>query len=518
MGTYDSDIKTRIGKSHSESIQNTKWWIFLGAGLMILLINIDATIVNLALAKIAKNLNANLAQIQWIINAYLLTAMIFFIVGGKLADNYGFTRIFLIGTAIFSLASAVAGIAPNIEILIVGRLLQGVGFAFTLSLALIMISNAFPAKKRGLALGLAITLTGLGQALGPTLGGVILNELTWHWIFLINIPITFFSFIIIFLKLPTEQSKKERSLDYEGIILFGAAIVVLLLTINQLTAHQINLVFVLIGLIISFILFIIFYFQEIKKHNPLINFRLFLIRNYSLSIGIRAFYMYIYGTFLFFIPLFLQNLLGFSPLITGLMLLIHSSIFGICSPITGILTDQVGYRIPIITSAIICSIAFLLLTLITSSSSIYLILTAFVLFGLSASIMIPSTVNSTLSALPKSTAGEGLGMFFTTAFISLSLGIAISGVQMNFVGWSTFTKAMKSMKLTLPLSKLEILHAMTNGTKSIHLLPLYFTHSESFRLIPLVKSSFISGLTNIMFVNVILAILITWMSFLLKKN
>jgi MFS family permease len=219
-----------------------KWWVFIGASLMIFLVNIDATIVNLALATIAKDLHSNLTQIQWVINSYLFTGMIFFIIGGKLSDIVGQKIIFLIGTLLFAGSSLIAALAPNFTVLIIGRLIQGIGFAFTLSLAILIISNAFPPRRRGFIVSIAITITGLGQAIGPTLGGAILDELSWHWIFAINVPLAVLSFIIIslFVK-PQVLHKKHEKIDIFGAMLFGLFITALLFTFNALTHQHVDI-------------------------------------------------------------------------------------------------------------------------------------------------------------------------------------------------------------------------------------------------------------------------------------
>jgi EmrB/QacA subfamily drug resistance transporter len=499
------------------NIKNTKWWIFVGAGLMIFLVNVDATIVNLALAKIAKSLHTDLAQTQWIINAYLFTTAIFFIVGGKLSDSYGTKPIFLIGTIFFGIASLIAGLAPNIDLLIIARLFQGIGFAFTLSLALLMISSSFPLQQRGFALGLAVTLTGLGQATGPTIGGIILHILNWHWIFLINIPITLASFLIIYnFAKRTLQLHEKPHIDYLGVILFGAAILTLLLTFNVLTHSVVNIPLFFSGILASLFLLFIFYFQERKTKNPLIDFNLFSQRNYSLSLAIRFFFMYIYGTFLFFIPLYLQNILGFNALSAGLLLLFYSACYGLTAPIAGLWADKVGYRFPIIIASLLCFAGFVFLSLITPKSSIFLVLFGMMFFGIASALLIPCTVNSTLSSLPQKSAGEGLGMFFTIAFIGTAMGVAISGVQLNFVSWHNFLKLLPHFSISNTAS-IALRHTI-NGTQSIDTLSPYLARNELNSLVPFVKQSFLKGFVNVMILNAILSLLIAILSITLKSE
>jgi len=500
--------------------KNRKWLIFFGAGLMIFLINIDMTIVNLALATIAKNLHANMATIQWIINAYLLTTIIFFIVGGKLADHFGPKRIFLLGTVFFGIGSLIAGFASSTHILIIGRFVQGIGFAFTLSLALLMITHAFSPKQRGFILGLAITLTGLGQALGPTVGGVILTELSWHWIFLINIPIVLVSFILIVLfGHKATQKTKPLSLDYLGIVLLGAAIILLLLSLSSLTQTTIHVYRFIGEFIASIVLLVLFAVNVFKKDAPLFDLKLFLHRDYSFSILIRFFFMYTFSLFLFVIPLLLQNIIGHSPLIAGLIILLFSAILGICAPMAGLWCDSVGYRIPIVTAAILAVIAFLVLsTTVFHPTTYYLMWLALILFGFSVGLMIPATVNSTVSALPLSNRGEGLGMFFTIAFIGSSLGVALGGLVLNWLSWRTFTHIAGASLLSLTHPQMAILHSLANGTQNLNVFTHYFSHQQLMQLRPMIDQSFIFGFTVIMGINAILSILITIFGCLLQNR
>lgn len=487
---------------------------------MIFLVNIDVTIVNLALATIAKDLHTTLAQTQWIINSYLLTTIVFFIIGGKLSDIFGHKKIFLLGTIFFTLASLLAGISTNFIFLIIARLLQGVGFAFTLGLALLMSANAFPITQRGFVLGLSVTITGLGLAVGPTLGGLILATLNWQWIFLINVPIATLSFVLIFKFYQSQETTtKDKSMDYLGAILFGIATTLLLLTCNTLVNHPVNLKLFLTGITLSCLIFMVFFWNEIKTKSPLIDFKLFTRRDYTLSIVIRFLFMYIYGTFLFFIPLYLQNILGHTALISGLMLLIYSAVFAICSPFSGIWCDRAGYKTPIIFGAFASLAAYLLLTAINLPTlwGLTLILIGFICFGISGGILLPSTVNSTISSLPKIHAGEGIGAFFTVAFIGTSLGVAFSGAQINYISTHHLINSQQPLFSLLNKNSLDVLYNVANGNQPAEKLKLLFNSSNYQAINQLTKESFMKGFSSVMGVNIVFSFIMVLLSFALKK-
>ena len=497
---------------------NNKWWIFLGGVLIIFLVNIDATIVNLALASIAKTFHTNLAQAQWVINSYLLTATIFFIIGGKISDIIGQKKVYLLGTILFAISSLFAGLAPNLSILIFTRLCQGIGLAFTLSLALLMISNAFPKNQRGFVLGLSVTITGLGLATGPTLGGAILDMLNWHWIFLINVPIAGLSFIIIFISYNSKKPIVNDKIDYLGALFFGIALASFLTTLNTLASLQLNFFLLVLGLLISVIFFVLFLYRELKVEFPLINFDLFSRRNYSLSIVIRFLFMYTHGTFLFFVPLYLQNILEFSPLFAGLIILVYSSVFAISSPLAGILCDQIGYKNPIVVSSIIGSLSFFVLLFIGPSHTLYLTLLGLALFGVSGGIFIPSTVNSTISSLPKEKAGEGIGIFYTVAFLGTSLGVISSGTLMSLTTNHLLLVNLNPniLKLLKP-AQLDLLHRVANGIQPLSKLKDIFNQNNLEIITKITHYSFEKGFINIMLCNFALLILVTILSIYMKK-
>lgn len=495
--------------------KRSPWWIFIGCSLMVLLVNIDTTIVNLALATIAKDLHASLVKIQWVINAYLLATTIFFIIGGKLADIYGAKRIFLIGTLLFAMASLVAGISVNFPMLLIGRVIQGIGFAFTLSLAFIMVTNVFPDEQRGLVVGLTVTMTGLGRALGPTVGGAILEEFNWHWIFLINVPLCIISLLIItFFAQSQRQQVEKQKLDFFGMILLGLAITALLLAFSALTHRSINFIHFSLSLILSFLLFAIFYWQEGRIEAPLVNFKLFKQPNYLLIVTIRFFYQYAYGAFLFFIPLFLQNLLGYSPLVAGLMILVFSAFLAILSPITGIWCDQSGYKPPIVFSSIVSFFGYLLLIHLTHATPLYIILLGLAFCGICSGTMVSSSNNATVASLPKSSKGEGLGIFFTAAFIGLSLGVAASGAEVNFISMHHLVTAEPNLANTLAPTTFAMLHRAANGTMPLSQLTTLVDPAIK----QLAQQSFSRGLFYVMTTNMVITLIMIILSMKLKRN
>ncbi len=346
------------------------WIIMIGTCSMILLVNLDMTIINLALPVITKTLHAPLTKTQWIISIYLFAATIFFVVCGRLADKFGKKTLFLIGSLCFLTSSVVLSFSNNFSIILVMRFIQGIGFATTLNLALLINTEIFPSNKRGLALGISITLSGIGQAFGPTLAGIILSISSWHWLFTINIP---FCFIAIFCAAMFYQEKNTQKIDLK-----------------------------------------------------IFDMGVFNISNYNTIVYVRTIFMFCWGVMLFCLPIYLQNYLGFTPLRSGYIIFSMTAILGICSFMIGKALDRIGSERPIIISLVCAIISFMLLIFSIYYHLIHLFFLSLVLCGFNAGIMIPSSVFAAMHSLPLEQKGFGMGVFFTLSFLSAALGVSLS--------------------------------------------------------------------------------------------
>ena len=491
-----------------------KWGIFLGASLMIFLVNMDATVVNLALASIAKGLHIGLISVQWVISAYLLTTFMCFIVGGKLADMLGPKTVFLIGTAAFTIASLIAGLADNFTVLIVARLLQGLGFAFTLSLAILLITSVFPEQQRGYALGLSVAVSGLGQSLGPTIGGVILNVTTWHWIFLINIPFGILAFLVISILAKTPYDLKVRQhLDYWGIILMGGAFSVFLLTLSQVSRLSDTAMIVLVGGVLTLGLLLLLWWREKHVTNPLIDFALFGTRNFRLSLMIRFIAMSIWGSVLLLLPLYLQNIAGFSPLHAGLILLIYCVCFGLVSPFAGRMCDRYGFKPMIVLALVLIILAFIGFACFTTETlSLPLLAIVLMLFGASVGIITPTTVVPVMAVVPKSSIGEGMGMFYTTAFAGLSVGVAVVSVLVHFLSLHYLVQHAPAWPPAMSMHGRELIQHAATGVQSVTALHGLVSADAYGVWSHLVKSAYLHAMHSVMLLAAGLAATALWLA------
>ena len=360
--------------------KNKIWLVMFATCLMVFLANVDFTIVNLAIPSMASDFKATLSQLQWIISSYLIAAFIFFMIGGRYADLYGRKRIFLIGTALFLIGCLGAAFAKNLLFLDAMRFTQGVGFAFTLSLALLINTELFPEHKKGLAIGITIAITGISQAIGPVLGGVIIQWMNWRWIFGYAVPLSLLSFVFIFFfYTQAKVYKTKRESFWAGVL-------------NK----------------------------AIWKNRPFFFITL-----------IRAFFMFNWAVLLFSFPIYLERGHYLSPFKTGLMILLSSSVMAVISPFAGYLMDRFGTNVLITIATVLTTLSFMSLSHINAGTSLWLVGGMLLLFGAAAGLMLPASVKAAIQTLPKQSAGIGLGLFFSANFLVSAVGVSIAALILN---------------------------------------------------------------------------------------
>lgn len=370
-----------------------KWLAFIAAGIMIILANLDMTIINLALAEMARFFKSDLSDIQWVLNSYLLATVFSFVIFGKLADRWGRKKIFLAGIFLFTVASFWAGITNHLTILLLARFIQGLGFAATLGLSVLIIVNVFPKHEAGFATGMAVMLSGLAQAAGPTLGGLILQYSDWHWIFLINVPL---------------------------------GVISLLMTASFIDAGQPG--------------------NTLRQRQPaLARVALFKNRRYLTIIGLRFTFMLVMSSILLLTPLYLQNILNFSALKSGLILLSMTLFIAIAAPLTGKLIDKIGFAQPLALSFLLAFISMLTMIFFNTSAYLTNIIASFILFGLAVGLQTAASLVGALAQVPQQKSGMAIGLFFTVALSGAIVGVSLSS---TFISWWSSHSLLPTSGLT----------------------------------------------------------------------
>ncbi|MFZ6752922.1 MFS transporter [Undibacterium sp. Dicai25W] len=484
-----------------------KWLVLFSIGIFLFLANLDMTIVNLALPEFSQVFRATMPQIQMVVVSYLTAAAAFFCLFGRLADSIGKRRVFIFGSLLFTLSSLYIGVwAATIEQVIFARFVQGAGFAATLGLALLLIAKAFPQDKKGFATGVAVTVTGVGMALGPPLGGVILQYLDWRWIFLINVPLGLLSITLVILTVdkddPAEKSKLKLDLPGVPLYLFALGCLIYLSNmVNHISVLKSALVFGLF-LIGTFL----FVQRSVRVSFPLINVSLMKNVSYLKIILIRMIFNYTMASFLFVLPTLMQNVLNYSKLKSGIWLLAMTFSVAIVAPLAGKVVDTVGYKLPIFVALLLLTFCSLAFSFSGESMPIALFSMGLLCFGVANGILTTSTIAGVNANAPKGQAGTAMGLFFTLVMIGSLFGVSISGLFIDLFSHFKLTQMLgDSIGINTP--EFLTLASYANGSHNINELTSTHLNFVSGNLSTLASVSFFSAFRTLMFFNAGLSML-----------
>src|SRR6478735_5760401 len=312
-------------------------------GLALFMTVLDNLVVTTALPSIRNDLGAGVDDLQWFVNAYTLTFAVLLLTGAALGDRFGRRRMFVIGLAIFTGASAFAALAPSIEVLNVARALQGVGGAIVTPLTLTILSAAVPAERRGLALGAWGGIGGLAVALGPLVGGAVVQGISWQWIFWLNVPFGLVLIPVALRKLQETHGSNSR-LDLPGLALSAAGLLAIvwgLVRGNDAGWTSIEVGSALLGGAAVLALFVLW---ELRAAAPMLPMRFFRNRTFTAA-NVASLFMFI-GMFgsIFLLAQYFQTVQGASPLQSGLRILPWTAMPILIAPIAGLLSDKIGGR------------------------------------------------------------------------------------------------------------------------------------------------------------------------------
>ena len=363
------------------------WLILIATCLFTFMSTLDGSIVNIAMPMISKSLNIQMSVAEWIVSLYMLTICCLLIFWGKLSDSVGKIKIFRIGTFIFTIGSLFCGISKSIEMLLLSRIVQALGASMTMATNYGIITEYFPKEMRGKSLGILGSFVSLGSIAGPSLGGLILQNYSWHYIFLINIPIGLFAIILGYFVFPKKSTKNlSLNIDYLGFILFSTSIISLFMGIfiGQLIGFRTKLV---IGLFVLFIVMsIVFLYVENKSKNPLIDLSIFNSKAFSLGL-LSALLVFSSNLFLnTLIPFYLQDTLKLSPMTSGLILMSVPLAMIIVAPLSGSLSDKIGSEGLTFGGLAIVSISQALFIFLNQNTPIYFIVFLATLTGIGVAL------------------------------------------------------------------------------------------------------------------------------------
>ncbi|NBQ43931.1 MAG: DHA2 family efflux MFS transporter permease subunit, partial [Mycobacteriaceae bacterium] len=338
--------------------KNAHIWALVISGLALFMVVLDNLVVTTALPSIRVDLNTSVTTLGWVVNAYTLAFASLLLTGAALGDRFGRRRVFAIGIAVFALASAGCALAPDINWLIFFRAMQGLGAAPVMPLSLTLLAEAFPPGKRGLAIGIWSGISGLAVAAGPVVGGALVDGLSWHWIFWINVPIGLILAPVALTKL-RESYGPDRHLDLGGLVLVAIGLFGLVYGIvrgNEAGWASPQILATVIGGVVFIGLFL---FWETRAKYPMLPLRLFRIRGFTIANSVSVcLYFGMFGA-VFFLAQFLQTVQGDSALRAGLKILPWTIMPMFIAPLAGAFSDRVGARVLMSSGLFIMTIGFI---------------------------------------------------------------------------------------------------------------------------------------------------------------
>jgi EmrB/QacA subfamily drug resistance transporter len=413
-------------------------WTFAITSVALFMTTLDNLVVTTALPVIHRDLHASLSGLEWTVNAYTLTFAVFLITGAALGDRFGRRRMLVVGLAIFTAGSAAAALAPSIEALIVARAVQGFGGAIVLPLTLTILSAAVPAEKRGLALGAWGGISGLAVAIGPLVGGAVVQGISWQWIFWLNVPIGLALIPLARLRLQESRGPND-ALDLPGVGLASVGLLGIvwgLVRGNQVGWGSPEIVFALLGGAVVLALFVLW---ELRTDEPMLPLRFFRNRTFT-SANVASLLMF-FGMFgsIFLLAQFFQTVQGYSPLDAGLRILPWTAMPIFVAPIAGALSDRIGGRPLMVTGLGLQATGLAWIAVVSTPTVAYSALVVpFILSGVGMALYFAPVANVVLSSVRPEEEGQASGANNAIRELGGVFGVAVlASVFAHYGGYGT---------------------------------------------------------------------------------
>lgn len=402
--------------------------ILVSCCLSLLIVSMDATIVNVAIPAIRADLDASASQLQWVIDVYTLVLASLLMLAGATGDRLGRRRVFQIGLAVFAFGSLLCSLAPNVELLIAARFVQAIGGSMMNPVALSIISQIFTGRvERARALGVWGAVVGIAMALGPTVGGLLIEYVSWRSVFWINLPICAAAIALTAIFVPETKSSTMRTLDPVGqglAVLFLFGIVFALIEGPGLGWTNPAVIGIAVAALAALAAFLRW---ESRRRDPFIDLRFFRSIPFAAATVTAISAFAAWGAFLFMMSLYLQAERHYSAMQTGLIYLPIAIGALLFSPLSGRLVGRYGARPSLVTAGIFITAASVLLTFLTATTPVWQLVVLFTVFGVGFSMVNAPITNAAVSGMPLDRAGAASAVTSTSRQVGVSIGVALCG-------------------------------------------------------------------------------------------
>ncbi len=412
---------------HEHTQRGNKWWTLVAVCLGTFMLLLDITIVNVALPDIQHALHSSFADLQWVVDAYALTLAAFLLTAGSLADMYGRRLMYLVGLVIFTAASALCGFATSTLMLQLSRGLQGVGGAIMFAVSLALLADAFRGKERGIAFGVWGGVTGLAVAIGPLAGGLLTTGLSWRWIFFVNVPFGVVAVIIAALKVSESRAAQASGPDWLGFVFFTVSLASLVYGLIESSQRSFTDRLVLGCFALAAVLMVAFVITELRMAHPMFDLSLFRLPTFTggsvAAFGLSASIF----SMLLYLVLYLQDILGFSALGTGVRVMVLSGAILVTATIAGRLSSKVPVRLLIGPGLILIGVGLLLMRGLNAGSAWTHLIPGMIVGGLGVGLVNPPLASTAVGVVAPQRAGMASGINSTFRQVGIATGIALLG-------------------------------------------------------------------------------------------
>jgi EmrB/QacA subfamily drug resistance transporter len=478
-----------------------KWWTLIVVCVATFMLLLDITIVNVALPKIATDLKASFSDIQWVIDAYALTLASLLLTTGSLADLIGRRLVFSIGLGLFALTSLLCALSPSALFLILARAGQGIGGAIMFSTSLALLAQEFHGRERGTAFGAWGATIAASAAVGPLLGGFLTEDFGWQWIFLINVPIGIVGVMLALAKVAESRNPEGTRIDWIGTITFTSALFLLVFAIIRGNAEGWGSTMIVALLLGGGVLLILFVISQFVQDNAMFDVTLFRKPTFigaslvAFTLSAAMFSMFLY------LVLYIQTILGLSPLQTGLRFLPFTVVSFFVAAASGNLSSRVPVRFLLSGGLFLVGIGLVLMHGVTANSRWTVLLPGFIVAGAGVGLVNPALASTAIGVVPPQRSGMASGINNTFRQVGIATGIAVLGSIFE----STITSQLAPNLAGTPFAgrAAQIAHAVAAGgaQKVLSQVP----PSVRPRAVAAVHSAFASAMNDILLVGAVVA-------------
>ncbi|MFQ5968190.1 MAG: MFS transporter [Acidimicrobiia bacterium] len=404
-----------------------KWYVMAAVGLSILLATIDISIVNVALPTLETELDSTFPVIQWVVLAYALTLATLTLGVGRLGDIVGKKAIFASGFAVFTVASVLCGLSPSVAFLIGCRVVQAIGATMVLALGIGIVTEAFPDHERGRALGVIGTMVSIGIVIGPTLGGFLIEQLSWRWIFLVNLPVGVLGTIAAVLWVPAIKPPGGQRFDWlgGGLMFVSLLTMSLGLSIGQRRGFGDGLVIAL--LITAAASLVVFLMVEQRVPEPMVDLQLFRQRIMRINLGTGFTTFVAIAGVLILMPFYLINVKGFDSQQAGILLASTAILIGVVAPLSGWVSDRIGIRPVTVVGLAVLTVGYLAASNLDGNTSAVGYVLLVTPIGVGMGIFQSPNNSGVMGAAPRERLGITSGMLTLTRIVGQIVGVAVLG-------------------------------------------------------------------------------------------